>query len=419
MKTNGTRLLLIIVFVQLLILLFSFSTKAQPDYVFRNHILLSGTDLEIGAVYRFRDVKPGVDGILTIADLKGGMTIKDLDGPSGFDEALQPYINCEPHKQGYVEFLLEFVTAGSMKKLLQAEVPLTAIDIDGYEFPDDKLFETDAFEESAAFYVDYDMLGTSLEVKKTGRWYNAINQSAITYPGIDTVQKDVMFTAVHAGVSSVRFRVGADNKSGSFMTRLRSVYFKKFRYSNSFLAVSPLRSFTGVEKNGNVSLNWTLDKTNTLQSISIEKGIAPSSFIGIGNVNGSIALAGKSNFNYTDNDFSGKTSFYRLKMIDATGAIAYSSILVFRAKEQLPSKFKIFPSAIQSTATISVKTTNSSIAILDILDYAGRLVTRQQIPLQEGNNTISLNNINAMTSGNYLAVLKIDNTTFTQKIIKQ
>ena len=419
MKTNGTRLLLIIVFVQLLILLFSFSTKAQPDYVFRNHILLSGTDLEIGAVYRFRDVKPGVDGILTIADLKGGMTIKDLDGPSGFDEALQPYINCEPHKQGYVEFLLEFVTAGSMKKLLQAEVPLTAIDIDGYEFPDDKLFETDAFEESAAFYVDYDMLGTSLEVKKTGRWYNAINQSAITYPGIDTVQKDVMFTAVHAGVSSVRFRVGADNKSGSFMTRLRSVYFKKFRYSNSFLAVSPLRSFTGVEKNGNVSLNWTLDKTNTLQSISIEKGISPSSFIGIGNVNGSIALAGKSNFNYTDNDFSGKTSFYRLKMIDATGAIAYSSILVFRAKEQLPSKFKIFPSAIQSTATISVKTTNSSIAILDILDYAGRLVTRQQIPLQEGNNTISLNNINAMTSGNYLAVLKIDNTTFTQKIIKQ
>lgn len=94
MKTNGTRILAIAVFLYLLLLIASFSIKAQPDYRFKNPVLISGTNLTVGSKYRFNNVKPGIDGIMTIADLTGGMTLSELDGGSGFDDAFQPYINC-------------------------------------------------------------------------------------------------------------------------------------------------------------------------------------------------------------------------------------------------------------------------------------------------------------------------------------
>ena len=74
--------------------------KAQPDYVFTGGVLESGTDLQIGAMYRFTNVKPGIDGLITITDMTGGMTLAQIDGPSGFAEAFQPYINCAPKSKG-------------------------------------------------------------------------------------------------------------------------------------------------------------------------------------------------------------------------------------------------------------------------------------------------------------------------------
>lgn len=419
MKTNGTRLLVIVLFVQLLILLFSFSIKAQPDYVFKNPVLISGTDLTIGAKYRFNNVKPGFDGIISIVDMTGSMTLDRLDGGSGFDEAFQPYINCEPKKKGYVEFVLEFVNAGTTTLAKQFEVPLTAIDIDGYEYPDDKLYEMDAFQESPSMYVNYDLLGTSLEVKKSGIWYEAVNKSAITYPGIDTLQKDVMFTAVHANISSIRFRVGADNRSNEFETRLRSVYFKKFIYTSSFLAKSPLLSFNGLEKNKKVELRWVLEKNSNLQAAFIEKSTAGSSFKQIGMVSVSPESATQTNAVFLDNELLTGNSLYRLKMIGVNGISQYSNILSFRFNEQARASFKIYPSTIQSNATISIAAEKPGTASVEVIDYAGRIVNRQQVTVQEGNNNLPLNNISAVLSGNYLVVLKMDNNTYTQKIIKQ
>lgn len=135
----------------LIMLLFSSFLKAsaQPDYYFTKNVLESGTDLNEGAVYRFFDVKPGFDALVTIVDLNK-ITLNELDGASGFDEAFQPYIYCPGKTKGYVEFRIDFVIAGTNTLSKMLEVPMTAIDIDGYEFPDEKLYEFDEFEKSAA-----------------------------------------------------------------------------------------------------------------------------------------------------------------------------------------------------------------------------------------------------------------------------
>lgn len=417
MKSNGTRLLIILVVVQLLVLLATVAAQGQPDYAFRTHTLESGTALQVGAKYRFKNVKPGVDGIINIVALNGGMTLNQLDGGSGFDEAFQPYINCAPKKRGSVEFLLEFVQAGTNTPVIQKEVPLTAIDIDGWEFPDDKLFETDEFEKSSSYFVDYDNLGTSLDIKQTATWYSIANKMAITYDGIDTAQKDVMFTMVHANTSSIRFRVGADNRSKEPMMRLRSVYFKKFIFPNSFLAKSPLLSFRGYERNKKVELNWELEQNNKIQTITIEKSTGGSfSSIGQALLYTEVDQTGK--FKFTDNELLNGTSLYRLKLTTVTGSVSYSNTLSFRSASTGTKSFAVYPSVINTNATVQVQSLSNSIASFELVDYSGRIVYRQTVNLLQGNNSIQVSNFGNLTNGHYIAVLKTDNKIESQKIFK-
>src|SRR5690348_13107669 len=97
MKTNGTRVLLISIVLQLALLVLSFTVKATPDYDFSNGKLISGTDKQVGAVYRYTLVRPLVDAIVTITDITGGISITNIDGPSGFKEAFQPNIQIPGH----------------------------------------------------------------------------------------------------------------------------------------------------------------------------------------------------------------------------------------------------------------------------------------------------------------------------------
>jgi hypothetical protein len=418
MKSNGTRLLIILVFVQLLILIATVAVQAQPDYVFRSHTLESGTALQQGAVYRFKDVKPGIDGLMTIEAFSGGMTLSELDGASGFDEAFQPYVNCEPRKQGSVQFLLQFVRSGTNIPVVQYEVPLTAIDIDGWEFPDDKLYETDEFEKSPSYYVDYDNMGSSLDITETASWFRISNRSAITYDGIDTAQRDVMFTMVHANVSSVRFKVGANNRSANFMMRLRSVYFKRFFFTNSFLAKSPLLSFRGFEKNKKVELNWELENNNHLQTIIIEKSTT-GNFTTIGQVLLYNETQQSGKFKFTDENMLSGTSLYRLKMIAANGTITYSNTLSFRTTGMDSKKFSVYPTAVTNNATLSIQANANGVANFELVDYSGRIVHRQLMTVQSGNNNIQVNNFGNLTGGQYIAVIKIDNSIYSQKIFKQ
>ncbi len=246
-----------------------------------------------------------------------------------------------------MEFVIDFVVAGTNIPMVQAEVPLTAIDIDGYEFPDDKLYECDEFEESAAFYINY--------------------------PGIDTVQKDVMFTAVHSGVSSVRFRVGVDNNSVTGRLRLRSVYFKKFTYSSGLLPLFGLLSFTGFRHQDKTVLNWELAANCSFTNITVER-----------------STDGKYNF---------------------------SNVLLIKGKTSVGNGFKIYPNIISSVANISLYTDKKERGILIVSDYSGKIVKQENLDIQQGSNSIQVNGLERLSSGNYIVVIRKGNEVHNQKIV--
>ncbi len=414
MKTNGTRIILIVVFLQLLALICSIGASAQPDYDFSNGSHISGPDKQVQGRYRFTSVKPGIDAIVTITSITGGLTINQIDGNSGFKEAFQPVIDLPALSNGYAEFRIDFVAAGTFNLRVMNEVPATCIDVDGRLRQGLAIHEFDMVRKSPGIYVDYDMLGTELVISYNATWIIGNNVATIDYPGVDTLAKQAMFSTVQSNISSMTIRVGANNLTTGGEQRLRSVYFKKFTYANSFLAKSALLSFKGVEKNKKVELQWELQNENKLSAVIIEKSKTSSSFNSIGEV----GVSNNSKFSFTDNETLEGNALYRLKLIGLNGKVEYSNILVFRNNNQLASSFNIYPSVIQSSATINVKSAKTGTAVFELIDYAGRVVHRQNLTVQEGHNNIQLNSMGNIIGGNYLAVLKIENNVYTQKITK-
>jgi hypothetical protein len=418
MKANGTRFVFIAVLAELLFLLISFTVAAQPEYTFRNGRLISGTDKQEGARYRYNNVRPGVDAFVTITDIDK-VSLSQLDGASGFDEAFQPYIKCPGKTKGFVEFRFDFLIAGTNLPALMLEVPVTAIDIDGYIYPDEKVYEFDEFDNGLTNLVLWDLLGTALKVNYKGNEVEALNKTAKDYPGIDTVQRDVMFTMIYTAVTSITIRAGVDNKSNTAVERLRSDYFKRFSYAASHLAKPALVTFTGLEKSKKVDLQWTLDKDNTLSKIVVEKGSSPSQFNAIGEVWMGNAN-GKTNFNYTDITGISNVAYYRLKMVSVSGNVTYSNMLTFRSADDGSQSFKVYPSVVNSSVTVAVKGDQTGAATFQLLDYAGRVVKQQNITVQEGNNNVMVSGLGNVTTGNYVVSLKTsDNQVYTQKIFKQ
>ena len=412
MKTNGKQIILIALMAYLLLVAFTFSSYGQPDYDFSNGSLISGTDKQIGAKYRFTNVKPGVDAIITISNISAGVKVSDLDGPSGYKEALQPTLQVDAGVKGHLEMLIEFVVAGGFVLANQLEIPVTCIDVDGIT---GSVFEYDEISTAAGYYINYDLMGNELAITTSPGWAIGRNIGGVDYPGRDTAARQVMFTVVNANRSSIVVRVGADNTLGSGQaTRLRSVYFKKFTYSNSFLSQASLLSFRGNEKNGKVTLNWELSADNRIAKIIVEKNNA-AQFKAIGE----LTVSNAKFYSFADADVLTGNTYYRLKLIAANGTVSYSNQLLFRSTGTGEQTMKVYPSVISNSTTISFRSDKRETIPVFVADMSGRIIYKKQIQMQEGNNIVMIDGFEKFTKGNYVLFINNQHGIVKQMITKQ
>lgn len=415
MKTNGilpiSRILIVSLFS-----IFSFNTGfAQPDYTFKNPTLESGTNLAVGSVYLFKNVKPGVDARVFVNSFSGGITLDAIDESwTGFDEAFQPFIKVTPASNGYVEFEIKFYIANTNTLMTQTKVPMTAIDVDGVKYASGDLLEQDQFQLKSG-YVNFDMTKPQLNITLPLGWVVGKNKSGISYPGIDTAQKDVMFTVVNAGIDKIIVRIGASNTSTVTEVRYRSVYFKEFKYPNALLPAQSLISFKGSANDQKVSLTFQLSEPEEIADVFIERADENLQFQNLSSVEINHSV---SNYQYIDGLSNGQ-SYYRLKIVSVTGTVSYSNILKFISDRKGNETLKIFPTVVNDRATIQFQSAEAGNSVLQVIDYNGRIVSTQKLPLQKGSNSIVWEEIGNIPRGNYIAVVKWNDQIFQQKIIRQ
>ncbi|MEZ5034656.1 MAG: T9SS type A sorting domain-containing protein [Chitinophagaceae bacterium] len=196
--------------------------------------------------------------------------------------------------------------------------------------------------------------------------------------------------------------------------------------SNVFPTNSPLPvkliSFSGSIKNGVTNLKWETENAQNFSHFEVERSEDGSNFTSIATKNASGDIASKVAYSYDDNltSFSGERSFfYRLKMVDLDGKYTYSNVILIRKGGATITGIRIVPNPLRQGSNVSIRfeAAESAIVHFNVVDISGRIVLRQQNRVEEGSNSVSLNNFNQLQSGTYILQMNDGRSVQSTKFI--
>jgi hypothetical protein len=177
-------------------------------------------------------------------------------------------------------------------------------------------------------------------------------------------------------------------------------------------------SFTGIQKNKTVLLNWKIIAEKEINRFEIERSINNSSFYKTITVTDPVVLHVQQQFSATD-DISNTSSdviYYRLKVIGKTGEIKYSNIIVLRIIKY-NSTITISPNPASNFVNVKIVALKDAEATLILYDNSGKAMLKQQHKINKGNNIILLPELNKYSNGVYELKLLMNEEVFIKKLI--
>jgi hypothetical protein len=401
------------------ILLSSFLfAQSGPSYRFENSSLISGTDKQVGAIYRFPTVKTGLDALVEITSISSGVSLNKIDRTAdGYSEAFQPEIKINGLTNGFIDFKITFVTANTSTPAVQANVDASALDIDGQVNGLGVLYEYNRMDMGGGHY-DFNTTSSQIVVSTVGTAFTAMNITGVLFgASVDTGAHQNMYTVTSNNISSFMFRAGANNGMSGSSTRYSSLYFMKFTYANPMpLALPKIQNFQGSRKDNEVMLTWKMEESDELKNVILEKSENGKNYTEIGSFYS--PKQGAIQSQYTDEASNSGNVYYRLKLVSVSGEIKFSNILAFKMGEGVLTKtLDVYPSVFATQFTAKVNADASEVGTLQMVDLSGRVVYQKQVTLQAGVNNFSVNDMNVHAKGNYVVALKTSKGLFTRKVV--
>jgi len=391
------------------------SAQLAPIFNFNSWSLDSGTALTSGAVYRFANVAPGVDAKVKIAAITSGITLRNIDRTAdGYGEAFQPEYRINANSNAYIEFEIRFVNAGGNTISPRSLVSATGLDIDGSPNGSNSLKEYNRIDMGGGIY-EYNSYNAEITVAQAGSAITGSNYTGTLFGAlVDTTAKEVMFSVTNTNVGQMTFRVGSNNMTSNSSNRYASLYYKKFTYQHFPLAISGLMSFDGVAVNNKVKLSWELSE-NKYSKVVLEKSNTSSNFTKVYEANsGSFAHSG-----YTDADVQGSQLFYRLCATNLEGKTEYSSVIAVKVSGLVKNEMNVYPSLIQTGATVAVDIAEKTAGVVLVTDLSGRIVKQQKVNLQAGSKSIAVDGFDNFAKGNYIVALRTPAVVYSRKVVVQ
>ena len=113
---------------------------------------------------------------------------------------------------------------------------------------------------------------------------------------------------------------------------------------------------------------------------------------------------------------NGNVFYYRLKMIDQDGKFKYSNVIMIRKESRTINGIALNPTPVTGgMATVRLTSSTNGPVSFKIMDLNGRLVLQQQNKVYEGNNSISINNLDRLQAGIYVLQMANGDETTTIK----
>jgi hypothetical protein len=179
-----------------------------------------------------------------------------------------------------------------------------------------------------------------------------------------------------------------------------------------------LLSFTANAVNSTTArLNWVTSTEENFSGFEIERSADAINWMNIGFVpargNGSAA---QSDYLFNDVKALKGKSYYRLRLLDNSGAFRYSEQRSITIKD-MADLVTIMPNPASSTATVYLSTDSRSEASISLFDMQGRKITTANLLLMPGGNTYTLRNLEQVPDGTYIVQVVTGNQVISKKLL--
>jgi hypothetical protein len=213
---------------------------------------------------------------------------------------------------------------------------------------------------------------------------------------------------VPAGITSVRYRI-LNNSIGGCGNDLAidDITFSQC----ASLSTLPIKGLTiNVEqKNSAAMISFSTESEENTKNFETEKSFDGKNW----NVIDIQAAAGNSSvkrsYSTTDANLSSGTIYYRIKETDFDGRFTWSPVITFKLDEPAQTTGSAFPNPFTNNLSLQYKSSQNEVAVLRLVDQAGRTVQNKTWTLRKGTNIIQLDNVEKLATGFY--VIELRNTS--------
>ncbi len=205
------------------------SSNLTDGLNFQNPQLISGTDLQVGAQYRFASVNDTIDAVVIIDSLVNGAKVNKIDDNSngtGYKTAFQPAVQTgNTVGLSYAVFRVNFYKKNTSVATSLQVVNATALDIDG----NNQLKEYARINIGNGGTMSYMSATMDINVSAISNGhFVGRNQAGVEKNGIDTAAYSNMYTASNSAISSFTIAYGATTTNSNGSVRQYSLYMKSF-----------------------------------------------------------------------------------------------------------------------------------------------------------------------------------------------
>jgi hypothetical protein len=397
-----------------------------PSLTFENPVLVSGTNGQVGATYKFPFVTTTADAYIRIDSIVGGASLVNIDITStGYQHAWQPVVDGPSTPAGstyYIRWNISFKNAGTTESTSISCLNLSAIDVDGDNVRMREYVE--AFNCVQHTHPFPSVLGINMMNTSSGMCTMAMGQVANKL-NIDTNAHDTRINFDFGTTNSVSFITGAmvdNNSTGPASTdRHFSLYFKNF--SNVSTLPVRLLSFSGRPlTNNSVQINWVTELEVNNKQFEIQRSFDGKDFQTVA-IAFSLEGSGTKAYKITDKIPAGSPSkvYYRIKQIDIDDKYSISKIISISLEESNNMFIKLSPNPVENEFTLTLENSSTPLTSIRIVDMSGREIFRKSLAgLKTNMHRLDARQANMQKPGMYIAeLLFADGTHTTQKMIKR
>ena len=169
-----------------------------------------------------------------------------------------------------------------------------------------------------------------------------------------------------------------------------------------------------------VKVSWSTTQELNANYFEVERSADAVHFAGVARVNANESPNPIHDYSINDPlyNINSNIVYYRLRLVDKDGKFTYSKVVPVKL-DQPQNIMSVYPNPVDSYINLSLFSDKPGTGMLRLIDNSGKQIMSRSFTVTSGNNSLVIEQLNALPKGIYVIQVLINNNLYNQKVVKK